>query len=348
MDKIELLDCLSEYLNDYLPFGKGLSANTVTSYRVAFQLLFEFLYKNKRIKPERVTFESLSGDAVTEFLYWLESNRGCSAKTRNHRRTALLSFASFAMKKNIAVGSAFYAALKNTPKRKVPKNTDIRYFTRDEVGILLGLPDASTKIGYRNKVLLAVLYATGARAQELCDIKVNDVRFGKPTSVKLNGKGNKSRVVTIPENCSLLLKGYMNSNRMLDANANLDPLRYIFPSQINSHMSVSCVEEITKKYLAIAKASHPELFPAKSYSPHSFRHSVAVHMLESGIPLPVIKTFLGHESISSTMVYAEVTPELANKYLLEHSRLTETAIPHSTVAVYSEKLPFLKKYLNPK
>jgi len=225
MSKIELLDYLSEYLNDYLPFGKGLSANTVTSYRVAFQLLFEFLYVKKRIRPERAAFDTLSGDIVTEFLYWLESDRGCSAKTRNHRRTALVSFASFVMRKNIAVGSAFYTAMKNTPRRKIHKNTDILYFTRDEVGILLGLPDASSKLGYRNKVLLAV------------------------------------------------------------------------------------------------------------------------HMLESGIPLAVIKTFLGHESITSTMVYAEVTPELANKYLLEHSKLTETAISPLTVAVYSEKLPFIKKYL---
>jgi len=345
MNKIELLDYLSEYLNDYLPFGKGLSANTVTSYRVAFQLLFEFLYVKKRIRPERAAFDTLSGDIVTEFLYWLESDRGCSAKTRNHRRTALVSFASFVMRKNIAVGSAFYTAMKNTPRRKIHKNTDILYFTRDEVGILLGLPDASSKLGYRNKVLLAVLYATGARAQELCDIKVNDVRFGSPTSVKLNGKGNKSRVVTIPENCSLLLKGYMESNRIFGENAGSDSHCYVFASQTNSHMSVSCVEEITKKYLAVAKEAYPGLFSAKSYSPHSFRHSIAVHMLESGIPLAVIKTFLGHESITSTMVYAEVTPELANKYLLEHSKLTETAISPLTVAVYSEKLPFIKKYL---
>jgi len=272
MNKLELLECLSEYLNDYLPFGKGLSANTVTSYRFAFQLLFEFLHEVKSVNPEKVTFEFLSGDIVTEFLYWLESDRGCSAKTRNHRRTALVSFASFTMRKNIALGSAFYTAMKNTPKRKIPKNVDIRYFTRDEVSILLRLPDASSKLGYRNKVLLAVLYATGARTQELCDIKVNDVRFGKPTSVKLNGKGNKSRVVTIPENCSLLLKDYMESICMLDDNVITDFHRYVFTSQTNIHMSVACVEEITKKYLAIAKESYPGLFTAKSYSPHSFRH----------------------------------------------------------------------------
>jgi site-specific recombinase XerD len=105
------------------------------------------------------------------------------------------------------------------------------------------------------------------------------------------------------------------------------------------------VEEVTKKYVSAAKEKNPAMFTAKSYSPHSFRHSIAVHMLESGIPLPVIKTFLGHESIATTMLYAEVTPELANKYLSEHSRLTESAMANSDTTSYSEKLPFLKKHL---
>lgn len=91
-----------------------------------------------------------------------------------------------------------------------------------------------------------------------------------------------------------------------------------FSSQTNEHMTISCVEEIVKKYVRMAKQENPSLFREKNYSPHSFRHSIAVHMLEAGIPLPVIKNFLGHSSIEVTMIYATVSDELKNKYLKEN------------------------------
>jgi site-specific recombinase XerD len=85
-------------------------------------------------------------------------------------------------------------------------------------------------------------------------------------------------------------------------------------------MTISCIEEIVKKYVAMAKATYPALFKRKNYSPHCFRHSIAVHMLECGESLVVIKAFLGHASIETTTIYAEVTPELANKYLKERGK----------------------------
>jgi site-specific recombinase XerD len=92
-------------------------------------------------------------------------------------------------------------------------------------------------------------------------------------------------------------------------------------------MSISCVEASVKKYVAQSKAAYPHLFKRKTYTPHSFRHSIAVHMLECGESLVVIKAFLGHESISSTVVYANVTPELANKYLRERGKVLDDANP---------------------
>ena len=92
----------------------------------------------------------------------------------------------------------------------------------------------------------------------------------------------------------------------------------IYTSQTNEHMTISCVEEIVKKCVRLAKLVNPSLFREKKYYPHSFRHSIAVHILEAGIPLPVIKNFLGHSSIDVTMVYATVSDELKNKYLKEN------------------------------
>ena len=171
-------------------------------------------------------------------------------------------------------------------------------------------------------VLLSLLYASGARAQEICNLTLNDIYFDTETNIKLTGKGNKSRIVTIPENSAMMLKNYLNSKNLSTSDVN-DRRRHVFSSQTHEHMSISCVEAIVKKYVDKSKEIYPNLFRRKSYSPHSFRHSIAVHMLECGESLVVIRAFLGHESITTTTVYASVTPELANKYLRERGELLE-------------------------
>ena len=106
-------------------------------------------------------------------------------------------------------------------------------------------------------------------------------------------------------------------------------------------MTISCVEEIVKKYVEQAKKEHPEQYRSPSYSPHCFRHSIAVHMLECGNSLPVIQAFLGHESISSTIIYASVTPDLANKYLRDRDLLSEDLTKEPLEKKMSVRLPFL-------
>ena len=187
------------------------------------------------------------------------------------------------------------------------------------MAILLRLPPSSTRIGQRDKVILSTLYASGARAQELCDITVGDVRFGKTSVITLYGKGDKNRTIVIPEQCAALLKSFMEQNRLLSA----DSKRHLFSSQTNEHMSISCLEAIVKKYVLKAKKMRPDIF-REHYTPHSFRHSIAMHMLESGIPLPVIKTFLGHVSIATTMVYASANYEMVNKFLRDKGPYADT------------------------
>jgi hypothetical protein len=166
---------------------------------------------------------------------------------------------------------------------------------------------------------------------------------GKDTSVQLIGKGNKSRVVIIPEHCAALLQDYLHRNR-LDERENKG--KYVFSSRTHSHMTISCVGEIVAKYVKIAKAEHLTLFQANRYSPHSFRHSIAVHMLESGVPLPVIKVFLGHSSIMTTMTYATVSDALKDAYL-KNRNVADDVMKNIHAAkqkpyTVKEELPFLK------
>jgi len=335
-----VIPLLEEFFSKYLPEVKGVSANTITAYQYAFQQLFSFLDDVKGINPDKVTYETLSGDVIIEFLTHLETERGCSVQTRNLRRAAIMSFAKYAAKKSFSVTLPFYTAVTGVPKKKGPKDAGIKYFTKAEIALLLKLPDTSKTIGQRDVTLLSVLYSTGARAQELCDIKLIDISLSSPTKIRLTGKGGKSRVVTIPDSCTAILNGYLRSRNLNVKDVSMQH-RHLFSSQTNEHMSISCVEDIVRKYVIKAKECNLDLFRQSNYTPHSFRHSIAVHMLEAGDSLVTIKAFLGHASISSTAIYAKVTPELANKYLDERGQPLQDVASVTTPQPLPQALPFL-------
>ena len=307
--KSYLLPALSDFFSTYLPKTKGLSDNTIRSYKQVFRLLLEYMHTKHGLSPEKAEFQHFEKGMIEAWLDWLCTERNCSAKTRNHRLSVLVSFARFALRKDFGGALDFCSEVEHLPRKKETKRTEVVHFTREEMSILLRLPNSNTKIGKRNKVILSTLYASGARAQELCDITVGDVRFGTTTTMTLRGKGDKTRTIVIPAQCAVLLKSHIELNRIESS-----PRRHLFSSQTNEHMTISCLEAIVKKYVRLAKKLRSDLF-RQHYTPHSFRHSISMHMLESGIPLPAIKTFLGHVSISTTMVYASANFELVSKYL---------------------------------
>jgi site-specific recombinase XerD len=224
----------------------------------------------------------------------------------------MVTFSRYALRENFEDALALCSEIERIPKMRTVARPEAVHMTREEMSILLRLPDTNYKVGQRDKVILSTLYATGARAQELCDITVGDIRFGETTTVTLHGKGGKTRVVVIPARCSELLKTHLSRN-FLNC-PDIDKRRHVFSSQTHEHMTISGLEAIIRKYVTNAKELRADLF-RHNYTPHSFRHSIAMHMLESGIPLPVIKTFLGHVSIATTMIYASANFELVSKYL---------------------------------
>jgi len=310
--KSYFLPALSEFFSIYLPKTKGLSENTIRSYKQAFRLLLEYTHIKHGLLPEKVEFRHLEKGVVESWLNWLCEKRECSAQTRNHRLSALVTFARFALQRDFGNTLSFCSEVEHIPKKKTAKKSEPVHFTREEMAIILRLPSPESKNGRRDKIILSTLYASGARAQELCDITVGDIRFGASTTITLNGKGNKTRTVVIPEQCAVLLKSYIEQNQL--NGIDVDSQRHLFSSQTHEHMSISCVEAIVNKYVGMAKNLRPDLFK-RHYTPHSFRHSIAMHMLESGIPLPVIKTFLGHVSIATTMIYASANFDMVSKYL---------------------------------
>ncbi|MDR1953153.1 MAG: site-specific integrase [Clostridiales Family XIII bacterium] len=320
--KSYFLPALSEFFSSYLPETRGASSNTIRSYKQAFRLLLEYIHAIHGLLPEKVEFKHLEKGTVESWLNWLCAERNCTAGTRNHRLSAVAAFAKFSLHRDFGGALSFCAEVGRIPKKRDAKRNDAVYFTKSEMAILLRLPDSDSKNGRRNKVLLSTLYASGARAQELCDITVGDIRLEDVSTITLRGKGGKARTVVIPEQCAALLRTHLDRNRLKGS----DSLRHVFSSQTHEHMTISCIEAIVKKYVSEAKKLRPDIF-REHYTPHSFRHSIAMHMLESEIPLPVIKTFLGHVSIASTLIYASANYELMNKYLRDKDPYAEqTAI----------------------
>ena len=311
----KLLEILAEWLDSYLPKVKGVSPKTQESYRDCFRLLFVFLYEKKKLQADQVSFKTLNYKMLSSFLEWIESDRKCSISTRNQRLAALSSFSMYAQNRSFDAASEFRAAILRIPQKKGSKSTR-SFFTTDEVKILLGLPNISTNIGYRDSILLSLMYATGARAQEICNLKVNDVSFIESGArISLLGKGGKRRIVIIGKTPSQMLQIYLQKRRKY-----CDQNTYVFSSQTHEMLSVSCIEEIFSKYVDIAKNLNPNKFNAKSYPPHSMRHTTACHMLEAGISLIAIKNFLGHSSVRTTEVYAEMTQDTIDKALLSWNK----------------------------
>ncbi|MCL2776226.1 MAG: site-specific integrase [Oscillospiraceae bacterium] len=306
----DFMDLLETFFSEYMPYSKGLSVNTVRSYKYSFRLLIEYIYAKENIAADEITFGQLNFDTVNGFLLWLETDRKSSVSTRNLRLTALSSFADYTQNRNIDAATIFMNAVKRVPV-KTPSEKPRTVFTLDEVSVLLKLPDSRTAIGMRDKVLLNLMYASGARAQEICDLTVCNIQFQNDvTKLTITGKGNKTRRIIIAKPCAQLLKEYL-AYRGITSDLN----RHIFSSQTHEYMTISCIEEIYKKYLSLAKAQNPMLFREAHYSPHTMRHTTATHMLEAGVPLMAIKNFLGHSSVTTTQRYAELSQGTINKHI---------------------------------
>ena len=235
----EFMDLLETFLTEYMPFSKGLSKNTVKTYKFTFRLLLNYLYEMKGIDADSIRFSHLDFDTINGYLLWLENERNCSVATRNIRHTALSAFAQYAQNRSIDAAMTFMNATKRVPVKtaaEAPRTT----FTLEELKILFKLPDIGRETGLRDKVMLNFMYASGARAQEICDLTVRDIQFQDDiTKVTLCGKGDKTRRINIATPAADLLKEYLNHRGILN-----DLGRHIFSSQTHEHMTASCIAVI--------------------------------------------------------------------------------------------------------
>ena len=287
---------LGTYFDEYLPNVRNYSPNTIASYQDTFRLLLEYMAEHQHIKPYLLDYKHFSDKVILSFLNWLETHRNCSPSTRNQRLSAISAFFKYASQRSISA-LKICSNIASIPPKKTPRHI-FSYFSVEELRVLLQMPDPRKPLERRDIVLLSLLYDSGARAQELCGIRVGDIRFSNPASVLLHGKGGKSRVVPLMSRPTRILQQFIAERKFGTAEKDAP----LFLNQRGEPITPACIRNVICKYISRAKNIRPDLFNESSYSPHSFRHSKAVHLLEAGTELVYIRDFLGHVSVQTTEI----------------------------------------------
>lgn len=203
--------CLTGYLAEYLPTHRYLSANTIRSYSDVFRLLLRYCKDECGMNIDRLTLKQLDRPCMEEFLHWLSAARGNSVSTVNQRLAVIHAFFEYVRMEEPQLMLHCQKILE-IRFRRAPKPA-VAYLSADALEVILSLPDTSTPQGRRDLTMLALLYDTGARVQELADLTVRGIRLEAPASVTLCGKGRKTRVVPLMQQTKELLKNYFKEKR---------------------------------------------------------------------------------------------------------------------------------------
>jgi site-specific recombinase XerD len=304
---------LSGYFLKYMPTRTGYTSNTIESYRDAFIIFIRYCNDELKIKPEKIDFKNINKNMVEDFLFWLEHKKNYSVSTRNLRLAALHSFFRY-----IQLESPEYMKLCNsilTIKSKKAPVTQMNYLSTSGIKILLSMPDTNIKSDRRDLAILALMYDTGARIQEIADLQINDIRIKLLATIRLTGKGNKTRIIPLMPQTMSILKKYMIDYGLSNVAERTKPL---FFNRKNKKLTRAGLSYILNKYVEKAMIYNKILFP-KKISAHVLRHSKAMHLLESGVNLIYIRDFLGHTSVTTTEIYAKSNPEIKRKAIEEAS-----------------------------
>jgi len=297
---------LTRFLSDYLVFQKNASKNTIYSYRDTFKLLIRYCQDVENISIEQMTMSVLSDNLIIDFLNWLETERKCSVSTRNQRLAAIHSFYRYVQAED-PIGILYFQKVIAIPLKKTTKKS-VEYLTVEAMQLLLEQPDRHTPKGRRALALMSLLYDSGARVQELIDLRVCDVKLENSPVIILTGKGNKTRRVPILTNTTLLLRNYLLENNLKTDWKNEYPL---FTNNQNHKLTREGVNYIIHKYVKLARKTST-IIPEK-VNAHMFRHSKAMHLLQAGINLIYIRDFMGHVDLKTTEIYARADTETKRK-----------------------------------
>ena len=294
---------IRRFLLEYLVGERNLARNTQASYRDTLTLFLPFASKCTGIAIDRMDVEDLSPAVVRQFLDYLERERNCTGVTRNQRLGTIHSLAHFIGMRS-PVHLSWCTEVRLVPFKKTNKNL-IGYLEKVEMDELLKQPNRESPLGFRDYVLLLFLYNSGARADEAACLTIDHLQLASPPSVRIIGKGNKIRMCPLWPMMAPLLQTLVNG-RGAD--------QVVFLGRTNKPMTRFGIHRIVTHYAQMAGEKIPSLL-TKRVSPHNIRHTTAVHMLRSGVDINTIRAWLGHVSLDTTNIYAEVDLEMKARAL---------------------------------
>jgi integrase/recombinase XerD len=295
---------IRRFLLEHVVAERNLARNTQHGYRDAFRQLIPFVARLSRRSVDRLHVVDISADRVRLFLTDIEVSRHCAIATRNQRLAAIRAFAGFVGEYS-PVHIEWSGQIRSIPFKKTGKAV-VPYLEKPEIDALLATPDRRTAQGRRDHALLLFLYNTGARASETAQVKIVDLNLDS-ASVKITGKGGKQRScplwpVTVSELAALIGES--------------DSSRPVFLNRRGAPITRFGIHTVVERNALKALARSPSL-AMKRVSPHSIRHTSATHLLRAGVDINTIRGWLGHVSLETTNIYAEVDFETKAKALAQ-------------------------------
>lgn len=308
---------LQRFFVDHLRQQRAVSPCTVAAYRDTFKLLLAFAEKRIGKSPTDVTLPDLNADLILAFLDHLERERANSVRSRNARLSAIRVFLKYAAHEDLTALAVIERSLA-VPQKRHDKPV-LGYLTRPEVHAIINAPDPKTWAGRRDRALFAFLYNTGARVSEAIDLQVGSIVLETAPAVHLHGKGRKRRSVPLWNETARSLKRWVQGLR------DRRPDAYLFPNSSGGRLSRSSVRQRLDHAVDTAGRDVPSV-KAKAISPHTFRHTTAMHLLQSGVDLTVIALWLGHEDTSTTHIYMEADLAMKEEALSRLQPVTATGV----------------------
>jgi integrase/recombinase XerD len=300
-----LQELVQTFFCQRLQIQQRVSVHTVASYRDTFRLAFEFIQKRTGRAANQQTLTDWEAPTILAFLDHLEKERGCEPRTRNARLAALRAFMRYVGQQEptaLALSSRVLAI----PMKRFDRPL-VGFLTKPELDAILNAHDPGTSSGRRDRLFFNLLYHTGARVSEMLAIQRRDIEWGSIATVQLKGKGRKQRPVPLLKPIAADLKRYIQE-------LPVEPTTPLFTNRFGQQLSRSGAEMRLRLAMKTAVKQCPSL-RGKKVSPHTFRHTTAMHLLEAGIDITVIALMLGHESPTTTHHYVELNMQMKERCL---------------------------------
>ncbi|AUB85676.1 tyrosine-type recombinase/integrase [Candidatus Thiodictyon syntrophicum] len=291
----DLARLLQAFFCQHLMQQRGASRQTINGYRDTFRLLLRFAETSCGKSIGELALADLDAALVLAFLEDLETRRHNTVRTRNARLAAIRAFVHYAGLQEPAALPVIQRILAIPAKRF--DRPVVGFLSRAEIEAILQAPDARTWSGQRDRALLTAMYNTGARVSELVAARRVDLESEHCQALHLHGKGRKERVVPLWARTTKLLRDWL-------ARIGAEPQQPLFPNRQGQPMTRSGVASRLARSVRAASSCCPSL-QDRRVSPHSVRHTTAMHLLQAGVDLTVIALWLGHESVETTHQYME-------------------------------------------